>query len=237
MAKLHNDWQVLPHEPLTEIEPRLLTVVGQIPMPLGNFPRRMTVVGLPRKRTAIFSPIPLREDAMKRIETLGDPAFLIIPNGGHRLDSLPFKVRYPKAKVIAAKGSQKQVGEAVKVDANVADLGKDVDLVSVGGMGDAELAMLVHRSGGATLIVNDIIGNVAHPKGLGARIMARLTGFGPKPRVPRLLLMRYVKDKAALAAQLREWSAISDLTRIIPSHGDILANPQVVLRRLADSLR
>src|SRR5690349_9059378 len=102
MAKLHDDWIILPHGPLREVEPGLLTVVGQIPMPLGNFPRRMTVVGLPRKRTAIYSPFPLKEAAMKRIEELGAPAFLIVPNPSHRLDIRPFHQRYPKARVITA---------------------------------------------------------------------------------------------------------------------------------------
>ena len=78
MTKLHDTWTVLPHGPLRELAPGLLTVVGQIPMPLGNFPRRMTVVALPKKRTAIFSPIPLDEESMGQIEALGAPAFLIM---------------------------------------------------------------------------------------------------------------------------------------------------------------
>jgi len=68
MAKLHDEWKILPHGPLEEVEPGLLTIVGQIPMPLGNFPRRMTVVGLPGERTAIWSPIALPEAEMRRIE-------------------------------------------------------------------------------------------------------------------------------------------------------------------------
>ena len=60
MAKLHDHWEVLPHGPLQKIAPGLLTVVGQIPMPLGNFPRRMTVIALDKGRTGIFSPFPLR---------------------------------------------------------------------------------------------------------------------------------------------------------------------------------
>jgi len=236
MAKLHERWEVLPHGPLREVAPRLLTVIGQIPMPLGNFPRRMTVVGLPRKRTVIFSPIPLPEKDMARIEALGTPSFIIIPNGGHRLDSRPFKTRYPKAKVVAASGAAAQVGEAVRVDTSAPDLGKDVDLISVPGMGDAELALVVRHKGGTTLIVNDIVGNVSHPAGLGARIMARLTGFGPRPAVPRLLRMRYVKDEDALAAQLRDWSELPGLIRLIPSHGEIIDRPAATLGRLAESL-
>ncbi|WP_308517726.1 hypothetical protein [Sphingomonas flavescens] len=236
MAKLHDDWEVLPHGPLREVAPGLMTVVGQIPMPLGNFPRRMTVVALPRKRTAIFSPIPLPDAEMARIQALGTPSFIIVPNGGHRLDSRPFKARYPKAKVVAAPGAKAQVDEAVRVDTSTPDLGKDVDLVSVPGMGDAELALVVRHDGGTTLVVNDIVGNVSQPQGIGARIMARLTGFGPRPAVPRLLRMRYVKDEAALAAQLRDWSEIPGLIRLIPSHGEIIDRPAATLRRLADNL-
>ena len=236
MAKLHDDWEVLPHGPLREVAPGLLTVVGQIPMPLGNFPRRMTVVALPRKRTAIFSPIPLADAEMARIEALGAPSFIIVPNGGHRLDSRPFKARYPKAKVVAASGAKSQVDEAVRVETSTPDLGKDVDLISVPGMGDAELALVVRHEGGTSLVVNDIVGNVAHPQGFGARIMARLTGFGPRPAVPRLLRMRYVKDEAALAAQLREWADLPSLVRLIPSHGEIIDRPAATLRRLAASL-
>ena len=74
MPKFHDEWIVLPHDRLEAIEPELLTVTGQIPMPLGNFPRRMTVVALNNNRTALFSPIPLNEDSMARIERLGRPA-------------------------------------------------------------------------------------------------------------------------------------------------------------------
>src|SRR3954454_14802409 len=108
MAKLHDDWRVLPHGTLREVAPGLLTVVGQIPMPLGNFPRRMTVVALDTGGTAIFSPIPLNETEMAQVEKLGAPAFLIVPNGAHRLDLRPFHRRYPQAKIVTAPGSKEK---------------------------------------------------------------------------------------------------------------------------------
>ena len=134
MAKLHREWTVLPHGPLTEVEPGLLTVVGQIPMPLGNFPRRMTVVALSRGRVAVFSPIPLQEPAMRRIEKLGAVAFIIVPNGYHRLDAGPWKARYPKARLLCPPGAKQRVAEAVEVDAT-ADILRDkaVHLVTVDG--------------------------------------------------------------------------------------------------------
>jgi hypothetical protein len=237
MAKLHDDWKVLPHGPLTEVAPGLLTVVGQIPMPLGHFPRRMTVAALSGKRTAIFSPIPLPDADMARIEALGAPAFLIVPNRAHRLDIRPFHGRYPKAKVITAVGARARVKEAVPVDATSADLGKRAELVRVAGFDEQELALIVRHTGGAvSLVVNDVIGNVRHPRGIGAWIMARLTGFGPKPRVPRIEKHLFLKDKQALAGQFRAWAGIEGLKRLIPSHGDIIANPSATLLRIADDL-
>jgi len=236
MAKLHDDWQVLPHGPLTEVEPGLLTVVGQIPMPLGNFPRRMTVIGLGNGRTALWSPIPLREEAMARIEALGAPAFLTVPNGGHRLDLRPFHKRYPKAKIVTAPGSKARVAEAAGPVQTRASLGDRAKLVVLAGSGDAELAMMVQRGGEITLLTNDIIGHVAHPRGVGARVMARLMGFGPRARITRPARWFFVKDKAALAAQLREWSKLEGLRRLIPSHGDIVDRPAAALERIARSL-
>ena len=236
MAKLHDEWTVLSHGPLAEIEPGLLTVVGQIPMPLGNFPRRMTVVALPRKRTAIYSPIPLNGPAMKRIEDLGAPAFLIVPNPSHRLDIRPFHKRYPKAKVITAVNARKRVEQAVPVTATDADLGGVAELVELAGANRMELAMLVRHQGGTTLLTNDVIGNVGHPKGPGAWIMSRLMGFGPTPRITRPAKWFFIKDRKAMAAQFRDWANIDTLTRIIPSHGDIIDRPQALLTRLADRL-
>lgn len=236
MAKLNDDWIVQPHGSLRELEPGLLTVVGQIPMPLGNFPRRMTVVDLGRKRTAIFSPIPLPDAQMGRIEDLGAPAYLIIPNASHRLDLRPFHARYPKARIVTAPGAKTGVEQAARPAQTRAQLGGRADLVTLAGCGDAELALLVYGKGGVTLLTNDVIGNVGHPHGIGARVMARLMGFGPKPRITRAAKRFFIKDKAALAAQFREWADIDGLKRIIPSHGDIIDRPSALLRRLADSL-
>jgi len=96
--------------------------------------------------------------------------------------------------------------------------------------------MLVRSRNGVTLLINDLIGNVAHPKGIGAKIMSRMMGFGPKPRITVAAKKFFIKDKVALGDQLRDWSQIDGLKRIIPSHGDIIDRPAALLKRLADSL-
>jgi hypothetical protein len=238
MPKFNKDWRVLPHGAVRTVDDRIVTVEGEIPMPLGKFPRRMTVVGLSRNRSAIFSAIALNEAGMRKIEKVGQPSFMIVPNGHHRLDAHAWKERYPKLKIVCPPGAKESVSEAAPVDSTDDILNdRDVDFVIVEGTGEAEAALVVRRKSGATLIVNDMIANVRHPRGVGARIIARLAGFGVKrPRVPRVVKRLMVKDEKKLAGQLREWSKIPDLRRIVPSHGEIIEQPAPSLQRMADEL-
>lgn len=69
------------------IENSILTVEGDLRMPVGKLHRRMTVVRLRDRRLIIFSAIALDEDEMRTIEEFGVPSFLIVPNDRHRLDT------------------------------------------------------------------------------------------------------------------------------------------------------
>jgi hypothetical protein len=89
MSKLNQKWIVQPHGDLIALADGVLTAEGSIVMPLGTFPRRMTVLALHDGGSAIWSPVPLREPEMSRIEALGPVRSLIVPNRGHRLDLKP----------------------------------------------------------------------------------------------------------------------------------------------------
>jgi hypothetical protein len=235
MPKVHETWQVEPHGRLETIADGLLTVSGEIQMPLGHFPRRMTVIGLSGNRTAIWSCIPLAEPEMREIEALGDPILLIVPGAGHRLDIKPWKLRYPQAKIVCTPGAREAVEKVIKVD-STADIFDDpsVRMETVAGVAE-EAALFVHRDGGTTLIVNDILANVRYPHGIGAHIMARVLGFGvDRPSVPRAARWFFVKDGKALGAAFRKWSDEPDLERIVVSHGDVITRqPRKVLERIA----
>lgn len=238
MPSFNKEWKVLPHGPVKQLDDRILTVEGEIQMPLAKFPRRMTVVGLSRNRSAVFSAMALKEADMRRIEELGEPSFLIVPNGHHRLDARPWKDGYPNIKVLCPPGAKESVSEAVPVDSTEDILDdKDVDFVVVDGTGEGEAALVVRRKSGTTLVVNDVIANIRHPHGLGTKIVVRVFGFGAKgPQVPRVVKRVMIDDKREFAEQLREWSEIPDLRRIIPSHGEIVTVPEAKLERLAEEL-
>jgi hypothetical protein len=238
MPKTHEHWTVLPHGPLQEIDDGIVTVAGDIPLPLGNFPRRMTAVRLTGGRSLIFSAIALPEEELAQIEALGHPSVMIVPNSAHRLDAHSWKEMYPDIRVIAPPGAREAVSEVVAVDSTSDDLDDpQVHFCIVPGTDDTESALTVRRASGVTIICNDIIGHVRHPHGVGAHIMARLFGFGvSEPAVPRPV-RRHIRNPAALAAQLREWAAIPDLRRVIVSHGDpILDDAAEILERLASDL-
>lgn len=237
MAKLNRIWTVQPHGDLIAVADGILTVQGSIVMPLGNFPRRMTVLALQDGGSAIWSPIPLRAPEMTKIEALGPVRFLIVPNQGHRLDIKPWHDRYPDAKVIAPPGAREAVAEAAPVDATEDIIGDPaIGFQRVPGTKADEFALLVRRSDGATLILNDILSNVRHPKGLGAQIMARLLGFGVRrPRTSRPVRRLFVQEPATLGRQFRAWAAIPDLRRVIVSHGDVIDSaPAEALVRAAE---
>lgn len=81
-----------------------------------------------------------------------------------------------------------------------------------------------------------MVGNIQNASGFGGWFL-RLMGFaGDEPHIPVPVKMTMIKDKAALAAQLRRW-AVPSLKRILVSHGaTIEQDPPNVLRKLATSL-
>jgi hypothetical protein len=238
MPGIFTEWTVLPHGKLTRLDDDLLTVVGNLPMPLGEFPRRMTVVRLRDQRLVIFSAIALDDGEMHALEEWGRPSYLIVPNERHRKDARIWKDRYPELIVIAPEGARAQAAEVVPVDATSPDFGDpDVAFVTVPGTERREAALVVRRPAGTTLIVNELIWNVEDRPGFGGWLF-RLVGFtGAEPKIPTFVAMKSIADKPALKAQLDEWAHLPDLRRIVVSHGDIISDdPAGVLRGLSAAL-
>jgi hypothetical protein len=236
VSRLNDEWKVGKHGPLEVLGDGLHTVAGEISMPLGHFPRRMTVVTLQGRRLAVWSAIPLGEPEMAQLEAMGSVDFLIVPGASHRLDLKAWKRCYPAARVVCPPGARDAVAEAVPVDASTDVLDDpSVAFLTVPGVDGKEAALLVRRADGTSLVVNDIIANVHHPDGTGARVMARLMGFGVKePQMPWVGKKMFVKDVAAVAAALRAWAAEPALKRIVVSHGDVITDrPREVLERIA----
>jgi hypothetical protein len=238
MPGFHESWTVLPHGPLTEIDDGILTVTGQIHMPLVDLQRRMTVVRLSDGSTIIYSAIALNDAGMRRLEAFGAPRYLVVPGDAHRLDVKIYKQRYPQLRVVTPPGAFKRVEKAVKIDATDIDFGDpDVAWHVVAGAGGHEAALLVRRKSGTTLILSDLIGNLRRKGGFEGW-MLHVMGFGDdQPTVPLVEKVLMVENKEQLRQQFFDWAAIPDLKRIIMSHGEPIENdPKAALVKLGIDL-
>ena len=238
MTKPFEQWTVLPHGKLVQVDDNILTVVGEIRMPLMDLPRRMTVVRLIDSRLVVFSAVALDEDEMAALEAFGRPAYLIVPSDKHRLDAKIWKDRYPEIQVVAPEGARAKVQETVQVD-TVAPLFNDpnVQFVTVPGTRGREAALVVRTPKGTTLVLNDVVGNIRDAAGFGGWLL-HMAGFaGKEAQVPKVVKMAIIEDTNTLRAQLLQWAEIGSLKCILVSHGSpIEENPRQVLRELAGSL-
>jgi hypothetical protein len=236
MPNAFTTWTPLPHGPLEKLAENLWRVEGTLPkMPLK---RVMTVVRLADGRLLIHNAIALQAAEMAELEAWGEPAFLIVPNGWHRLDARVFLDRYPNMKVHCPAGATKNVTKVVPVTGSYSDF-EDLDearLFHLAGAKQNEGALQVRSADGTTLVFNDVIFNQPHLpgfKGLIMRMMGSTGGCKVTP-VGRFLIG---KDRAALRAQLEQLATIEDLQRVIVSHGELIdENAGPMLRGAADYL-
>jgi hypothetical protein len=234
MTAPFKSWTVLPHGKLTRVNDRILTVVGDLKMPMLELPRRMTAVRLASGDLAIFSAIALSEPDMAELEAFGRPAFLVVPSIRHRLDAPNYKRRYPDITVVAPRLGVEKTREVVPVDTSAPDFGDPtVRYIEIAG----DSALEVEGGDGLTIIVNDLIGDIHGEHGLGGWLL-RVMGFaGDEPHVPGPVKLVLGKHKSEVAQLFRRWAGRGDLRRIIVSHGETIDNdPAEALRKLAASL-
>lgn len=238
-ADQHRDWRIHPHGAIRALEDNLWTVSGHIPglpMPLR---RTMTVVRLTDGRLVVHSAIALAHTSLAQLESWGEPAFIVVPSGYHRIDAPAYKKRYPKALVVCPPKSRGRVQKAVAVDGGYDLLPDDPALEAVHLDGTSE-GVLIAKSGAeharATLIFNDVFFNQEPLPGLAGRIYGLLGSTGG-PKVPPVARWFLVQDRAALRSHLELLARRPGLVRLVPGHGEpIDVWPSKVLSKVAAAL-
>src|SRR6478609_406120 len=226
MAKASDEWKVRAHGPLLTLAENLLWVQGTVPN--MSLKRTMVVVRLSDGRLVIHNGIALEAEQMVELERFGTPAFLIVPNGIHRLDAAAYKKRYPALRVLAPAGSRKRVEELVAVDGVYEDFPNDdvLRLETLNGMAQAEGALIAQSSDGATVILNDCMFNMDRKRDPLGFLFTTLMGSAPGPRVSRLCKMMLIKDKKALRADFERYAALPDLVRVIVAHEKVASGAE-----------
>jgi hypothetical protein len=217
MAKCFTQWTVLPHEPIEKHSDNLWSVSGKMP---GGNQRRMAIIKRADGGLIFHNPIALGDEEMRDVEAFGTPAFVVVPNAFHRMDSIIFKQRYPGVSVLCPQTARKRVSELVEVAGHMDEMPKDdlVGMFHLRGMKQREGAITVRSNGKSALVFNDTLLNL--PQGGGAKnwLMAPV-GTLSVPRFARWMLM---KDGAELKQHLQELAATPGLAHVVPGHGDVL---------------
>jgi hypothetical protein len=230
-------WRVLPHQPIEKLEENLWRVEGDLEgMPLK---RVMTVAKRSDGGLVIHNGIALEEDAMRELERFGEPTFLVVPNGYHRMDAGRFKARYPKLKVVCPRGAKKKVEQVVHVDLDYETYPQDdaVGLRTLEGFGEAEGVMTVRSSGRTSIVLNDALFNMPHLTGAHGFVLRHVTGSSGGPKVSRIARWFIIKDSRAFRAELERLADTPDLVRVIVSHHETISEDVPgTLRRVAATL-
>jgi hypothetical protein len=230
------EWKVLPHKPIQKLTENLWTVTGALPnMPME---RVLSIARMGDGRLVLHNGIALEEPLMQEIEAFGEPAFLLVPNGYHRMDAPAFKKRYPMMKVLCPEGVRKKVEEVVEVDGTYADLPADerVSLRYLDGVAKREGYLEVRSESGTSLVFNDVMFNMPHLPGLQGLVL-RIVGSTGGPKVTRVGKLFLVTDRAALRAQLLTLADTPKLARVVVMHGDTVTDdPAGMLRKVAATL-
>jgi hypothetical protein len=230
-------WTVLPHGAIEQLEDGLRRVEGTLPgMALK---RVMTVARLASGDLVIHNPIALDDRAMGELDSFGRVAFLVVPNGWHRLDLHAYVVRYNMATVLAPPGSLAKVAAVEPTARDLAAFPADpnVSLSVFDGTGGLEAVMTVKSGDRVTVVLADALFNMPHLPGFHGFMLRHVTASSGGPRVSRVARFFMVKDKATFAGQL-ERLATPDLRRIIVAHHETLTDdPAGTLRRVAASMR
>lgn len=238
MSDSGDTWRVLPSGPIERLEDNLWRVQGELPN-AGAIQRVMTVVRLSDGRLVIHNGICMDEQRMQELEAWGTPAFLLVPNGYHRLDAAAYRARYPDVAVFCPSAARARVAKQVAVDGDFASFPEQPELhmEHLRGTGDGEGVLVVRSGRNASLVLNDVLFNMPHRGGVSGFMLRHLTASTGGPTVSRIAKMFFVKDKDALRDHLKRLANTPNLARIIVSHHEVVTDePAATLERVADAL-
>jgi hypothetical protein len=214
-------WTASSHQPLETLVDGLWRVVADMSSP--PFSRQMTLIRLSTGELVVHSAVACDAATMAHIDSLGRVAYIVVPNGFHRIDAPRYAARYPEAVVVAPPASIDRVRQVVPGVAGLDKLPRDAALVAepLGGVPHESVLLHTDSRGAVTAIFTDAFFNLPEVSGWKG-LALKAIGSGSGPRVTRIARWTIVKDKAAYAAHLRRIAAMPGLARIIPGHGDVV---------------
>jgi hypothetical protein len=224
----------MPHGPFEKLDDNLWGLSSTVPRIKSH--RRMTIVRRSDGTLLFYNAIPVDDRALAELRAWGKPAVLVITHDQHMIDGDAFREKLGLA-VYCPKATIDKVRARTTVTGSLDQLPPDPTLSwdSAAGTKMDEPVMFVKSGDGArvSVVVSDVFQNNS-PTSIP--LLFRLMGFAG-PRTPPLFKMLFMKDREALRAAMERWAATPHLTRIVPTHGDVIEqDPAGALRRAAAAL-
>lgn len=220
---------------MPDSEPAIFDHAQVIPgLPGGfHFPTRMAALPLGGGELALVSPVPIDDAVASRLESLGKVAYIIAPNLHHNLYVAAASRRYPDARVLAPAKLAATLPRAASLERDLpVSLTRALEVVHIAGAAALDEYTFFHRASG-TLVVADLVFNVAQPRGFWAHAVLRLVGCHGRLGQSRAWRL-FVKDRAAMARSVEQVLALPVQT-LVMAHGEVVKHDAHT--RLAAALR
>ncbi len=212
---------VRPHGEILQIGAGLWQVTGTLKR--NPLPRNMVVWRTPLKGLLVHSAVCLNDDGMRTLDALGEVTHIIVPCEIHRADIVPYKERYPNAKILCPACAKAKVEELVPVTQTLEEGLEDLGVVLHRpiGLKDFEIHLeLPLEDDTRALVLTDALFNLGDspPTGLGGFILKLLGSVGPLniTKIGKRLLL---KDKEAFADYIEKLAEIPHLAVVSMAHG------------------
>ncbi len=213
---------ICPHGPITQYDERFWQVKGTLPR--GSLTRNMVIYRLGHEQGSgllLHSVVALSPSEQKKLESLGEPQVMIVPNRIHRLDASWYKKRYPKIKVLCPKVSYRQVRREVAVTGLCEEVlpSLGVSYLRPKGVGAFEYVYQLRLAQGNALVMSDLLFNHPHARGVDGWLMKTLgsTGHFGMTKIGRWFLL---KEKEVFRNWLLDLAKLEDLSLISMAHGE-----------------
>jgi hypothetical protein len=192
-------------------------------MPGGVYiPSATTVMRLPDRTLAIYSPIAFDDAGATELASLGDVAHVIVPSKLHHLFAAATAARWPSAQIHAAPGvrakqPELRIDQELGTGAPAAWRGA-LDVVAIAGVPKIDEHVVFHHAS-RTLVCADLVFNIGAPKNLRTRMALAVTGVGGR-RLAQSREWRWARKDPALARASVERVLAWPIERLAPCHGE-----------------
>tara|TARA_B100001146_G_C15995960_1_gene354634 strand:- start:34 stop:711 length:678 start_codon:yes stop_codon:yes gene_type:complete len=185
---------------------------------------RMTIIRLKNDKLFLHSPTKLDSKLIRKINNLGEVAFIVAPNKLHHLFLDSYVKQYPKAIFYATPGLEKKrkdihFNENLK-DQSHKEWADEIDQMIFKGCAFMEEVFFFHKES-KTLIITDFIQSMHSHHNFFERIAGRIGGIYNNPSPPRDLRVMFYLDRKNTRQSIQrvnQW----DFDKIIISHGKLI---------------